>query len=222
MRVKRFGQKIAGIDPAQPVMKKDIIHTRANTMPNLKSKFRRLREEELLSTAEGMLATEGCQCFSNKELAAVVGLGKGTIYSHYRSQHSLIHAVLSRVSERLILQLGTEPEGNGEACNHLVPTVSRMIHEIGACPAGSLRYPCCLRLSPCPHEASCLPIEQILQNLVECGMQAGEVRPDMDARFVARLFQNLMSAAATAGSSQEEVNRNLRTVLECYLNGIMK
>jgi AcrR family transcriptional regulator len=189
-------------------------------MPNLKSKLRSLREEELLSTAEGMLGTKGCQSFSNNELAETVGLGKGTIYSHYSSQSSLIKAVLARVSERLSLELRTELEGTGDAGKKLVLMVSKIVHEITACPPGSLRYPCCLRFAPCPHEG-CLPIEQILLNLVERGMQAGTVRQDMDARLVARLFQNLLSAAVTAGSSHEEVSRHLPTVLKCYLNGIM-
>ncbi len=186
---------------------------------DLKSKLRNFREEELLATAESLLASKGCRAFSTDELAASVGLGKGTIYSHYSSRTLLIDAVLSRISQRLIQKLPVDGAAPVAERNRLAQTIFQIVQEIAECPAGSIRYPCCLRTSPCPHEGY-RPIEQLLLEQVEGAVQAGIVREGLQARFVVRLFQNLLSAALTADLPQEDANRNLRTAMECFLRVI--
>lgn len=186
-------------------------------MTRFQAKIRELRENQLLSTAEAMIASAGCQHFSTEELAHLMGVGKGTIYSHHNSQRALLEAALSRVSERLLLTL--RRESNDDAFGQLALTVTKIVDELIAAPKASLHYPCCLRSSPCPYDG-CRRVDQLLEILIERGAQAGAVGQDIDAGLAARFFQHLLSAAVNGPAGREERHRNLRAAAHFYLSGL--
>jgi len=176
-----------------------------------------LREKQLLSVAEEMLATGGCQDFSTEELARRVGVGKGTIYSHYTSQRELLDATFSHVAERLLLRIGAEHEGDIQ--DLLGRTVFQIVDEIAASSSGSLGYPCCLRSSPCPH-AGCQKIGPALLVLMERGAKTGAVRQDIDASLAVGFLHHLLSAARNHDANREELHENLLTAARFWLSGI--
>ena len=182
-----------------------------------KAKVRALREKQLLSVAEEMLATGGCQDFSTEELARRVGVGKGTIYSHFASQRKLLDATFSRVTERLLLRIGAEQEGDVQ--DLLRRAVFQIVDEIATSSDGSLGYPCCLQSSPCPR-SGCRKILPTLLVLIERGAKTGAVRKDIDASLAVRFLHHLLSAARNHDASREELHANLLTATRFWLSGI--
>jgi AcrR family transcriptional regulator len=182
------------------------------------TKVRELRENQLLSIAEGMIASAGCEHFSTEQLAQAMGVGKGTVYSHHASQRALLGAVLDRVSERLLLML--QSQSNDDAFGQLTLTATQIVDEIIAAPKESLHYPCCLRSSPCPYDGGRM-VDQVLVILIERGAQAGAVRQDIDAGLAARFFQHLLSAAVNGHVNRDERHRNLRAAVQFYLSGLV-
>ena len=186
-------------------------------MSRLKDKIHAFREKHLLSVAERILATKGCQRFSTAELARELGIGKGTLYSHYPSQDSLLEAVLGRVAERLLVDIQVHPPAN--APERLALTISTIVESIAGCREGRLAYPCCLKLSPCPYEA-CHEIRERLQGLIGESARQGDIRLDMNAALAAGCLQHLLSAAAHPYKGEERT-RNLLQVRDLYLHGIL-
>ena len=183
-----------------------------------KTKVRALREKQILSITEEMLATPGgCRDFSTEELARRVGVGKGTIYSHYASQRKLLDATFSRVTERLLLRIGAEQEGDVQ--DLLRRTVFQIVDEIATSSGGSLGYPCCLQSSPCPH-GGCGKIGATLLVLIERGAKTGAVRQDIDASLAVGFLHHLLSAARNYDARREELHANLLKAAQFWLRGI--
>ncbi|MBI1785947.1 MAG: TetR/AcrR family transcriptional regulator [Acidobacteria bacterium] len=180
-------------------------------MGQFQARVYELREKQLLAVAERMLATQGCERFSTEEVAKRVGVGKGTVYSHYPSQRALIDAVLSRASGQLLIQLQNGVASDAGA--RLALAVSGIAGQMAACPKGSLRYPCCLRSAPCPMEGG-RDVERFLQGLIEDCARAGLLRQPIDSGLAARTLQHLLSAAANL--------EELRAVSQLFLGGLLR
>jgi AcrR family transcriptional regulator len=76
------------------------------------SSARRERAEKILDTAAGLLRAHGYRRVSIDDVAARAGVGKGTIYLHWRTREALFWAVLQRETlgllEKLIADLATD------------------------------------------------------------------------------------------------------------------
>ena len=185
---------------------------------SFKSQLRAFRNTQLLDMAETMLVRTGCRRFSITKLAETVGVGKGTVYSHYASQSELIEAVLSRVTARLLPKLPASAAGPAEK---LSATVSAVTKEIADSPEGRLGVPCCLRMSPCPYRAWG-DLQQALQKLVKDGARSDIVRDKMACQGAAECFQHLLSAAAPHDyPDQRAQKRQLSLVVKLYLHGLL-
>lgn len=73
--------------------------------PSLKERHRQEREELILQTAEAMLLEHGYHDTSLDEIAARVGISKGTIYLHFPSKEDLVLALLERGMRTLLASL---------------------------------------------------------------------------------------------------------------------
>jgi AcrR family transcriptional regulator len=171
-----------------------------------------------LAVAERILATKGCQQFSTMELATELGVGKGTVYSHYPSQDSLLKAVLGRVAEQLLLDIQVDPSAS--APERLTLTVSKIVECIANSPEGRLGCPCCLKLSPCPY-GECHQVWDRLHGLIAESARQGAIRQDVDAALAARCLQHLLSAAAKHPYQGKERMRNVLWVTHLYLHGVL-
>src|SRR5947199_253172 len=74
---------------------------------SLKEKHRREREELIIRAAEEVLQEKGYYEASMDEIAARVGIAKGTIYTHFPGKEELVFAFFSlfspKVYDRLLL-----------------------------------------------------------------------------------------------------------------------
>ena len=66
------------------------------TVEPFKERQRRAREEAILDAAAEMLRARGFQAMSMEEIAARVGIAKGTIYLHFASKDALAAALVAR------------------------------------------------------------------------------------------------------------------------------
>jgi TetR/AcrR family transcriptional regulator, fatty acid metabolism regulator protein len=70
--------------------------------PSLKERQRQEREGLILQAAEEVLLEKGYHDASMDEIAARVGVSKGTVYLHFPSKEDLIVAILTRDIQKLI------------------------------------------------------------------------------------------------------------------------
>lgn len=77
------------------------------------SAARRERAEQILDAAAELLARHGYRRVSIDDVATAAGVGKGTIYLHWKTREALFWAVLQRETARLledlVRRLGEEP-----------------------------------------------------------------------------------------------------------------
>src|SRR5215467_1676427 len=71
------------------------------TIRSLKEKQRKEREELILQAAEEVLAEKGYHETSMDEIAARVGIAKGTVYLHFPSKEDLVIALYERNIEKV-------------------------------------------------------------------------------------------------------------------------
>ncbi len=85
----------AGVAPAAPVSFRD-------------RQFR-WREEAILDAANRLLATRGFETMSMDELAAAVGIAKGSLYKHFDSKEALAAAAMTRLLRAIEAHLRGQP-----------------------------------------------------------------------------------------------------------------
>ncbi len=69
---------------------------------SLKEKQRRERENLILQVAEEVLTEKGYHDTSMDEIAARVGIAKGTVYLHFASKGDLVFALIEREMQKLL------------------------------------------------------------------------------------------------------------------------
>lgn len=69
---------------------------------SLKEKQRREREDLILQVAEEVLTEKGYHDTSMDEIAARVGIAKGTVYLHFASKGDLVFALIEREMQKLL------------------------------------------------------------------------------------------------------------------------
>jgi AcrR family transcriptional regulator len=74
---------------------------------SLKEKQRRQREMLILQAAEEIFAEKGYYDTSIDEVAARVGIAKGTVYLHFASKEALIVAIFTREMEHFLQEVET-------------------------------------------------------------------------------------------------------------------
>jgi AcrR family transcriptional regulator len=75
------------------------------TRATARSDARRARAEQIMDAAAGLLRAHGYRRVSIDDVAARAGVGKGTIYLHWRSREALFWAVIQRETIRLLSAL---------------------------------------------------------------------------------------------------------------------
>lgn len=73
-----------------------------NTTPSLKEKQRQEREALIIQAAEEVLMEKGYYETSMDEIAARVGIAKGTIYKHFPGKEDLVLGILQRDMKALL------------------------------------------------------------------------------------------------------------------------
>lgn len=68
--------------------------------PSLKERQRQEREQLILHAAQELLLERGYHDTSMEEIAARVGISKGTVYLHFAGKEEMVFALLRRMTER--------------------------------------------------------------------------------------------------------------------------
>src|SRR5579859_1800817 len=79
--------------------------TQTTTPRSLKEKQRQERENLILQAAEEVLLEKGYHETSMDEIAARVGIAKGTLYLHFARKEDLIFALLERELHTVLLMV---------------------------------------------------------------------------------------------------------------------
>ncbi len=88
---------------------------RQQTVPGAQPDERQQREQRILDAAAALLVRWGYRKTTIDDVAREAGVGKGTIYLHWKDKNALFGATLRRASRRLIdytmRQIAADPDG---------------------------------------------------------------------------------------------------------------
>jgi AcrR family transcriptional regulator len=88
--------------------------------PSFRDRQFRWREEAILEAANQLLARHGFETMSMDDLAATVGIAKGSLYKHFESKEALAAAAMTR----LLRQIGAHLAGQAAD----TPPIDRLRH----------------------------------------------------------------------------------------------
>lgn len=111
------------------------------------------REEEIVRTTVGLLATEGCRGMTMDDVASRLGISKATLYSHFRSKGELIGRVLHHSADEALADI-RELAPTGGPDESRLREVSRYLLERllrGGSDAEPVTW-CCLTELACPYD----------------------------------------------------------------------
>lgn len=197
---------------------------------SLKEKQRHEREELIIQAAEEVLQEKGYYETSMDEIAARVGISKGTIYTHFPGKEELVIAIFTRDMQKFlhgidgVIEAEPTPRAKLEALLQFIHTglyskqarllssmyngvdMKRMIVEKGGCMSDLWK---------------CLVSH--ITKLLEEGKAAGEFNPSIPTQVMLFSFFSLFSPKSydhlLLGDefSREDLVKHLRQV---YFNGI--
>ncbi len=200
------------------------------TVEPFKERQRRAREEAILDAAAEMLRARGFQAMSMEEIAARVGIAKGTIYLHFASKDALAAALVARGIAALTTCIdGLDPD---------LPILERLDHILHAMLGGAVQHdhgapfldsaaPELKRLIETDERCAALVrgLRTRLAALIDEGQRRGEIDPRQRAAvLVGALFALLSPRSysqmlATADIPAPEVNDAL---IRLYMRGIAR
>ncbi len=97
---------------------------------SLKERQRREREGLILQAAEEAFREKGYYDTSMDEIAARVGIAKGTVYLHFSCKEALVVAIFTREMERLIEDVEEAIASRSTACERLQVLLTLMFSEL--------------------------------------------------------------------------------------------
>jgi AcrR family transcriptional regulator len=140
------------------------------------------REEAILDAANQLLAQRGFELMSMDDLAATVGIAKGSLYKHFESKEQLAAASMTRLLRRIEAQLGQQ-DRKQSARKRLESLLRWTLQERAAgrmplLPSTDQSVQQAL-MSNTSYTAALADVGNALAELVDDGMRAGELRGDL-------------------------------------------
>lgn len=141
-----------------------------------------LREEAILDAANQLLAQRGFELMSMDDLAAMVGIAKGSLYKHFESKEQLAAASMTRLLRRIEAELAAQ-ERTQPARARLEQLLRWTLRERAAgrmplLPSTNQAVQQAL-MSNGKYTAALADVGNALAALVEDGAAAGELRGDL-------------------------------------------
>ncbi len=141
-----------------------------------------LREEAILDAANQLLAQRGFELMSMDDLAAAVGIAKGSLYKHFESKEQLAAASMTRLLRRIEAQLAAHEAGQ-PARERLEQLLRWTLRERAAgrmplLPSTNQEVQQAL-MSNTSYTAALNDVGNALGELIEAGAAAGELRGDL-------------------------------------------
>ncbi len=190
--------------------------------PSYKELEKQRREEEILTTAERLMAEHGYGNLNMDELAEVVGISKPTLYQHFKSKEDLAVQVFVR-SFRTMEQFLETPL-DGPAIKRIKTLMSRLL---------TMRYsPGSVTASIRPNmiwnmlrenpglEAHRDRLRSLLRTLVDTAKAEGDIDPALPTSVVIHAILCLQGALRDQ-AMQVEITNNF-AMLESGINSIIR
>ncbi|GCE11180.1 TetR/AcrR family transcriptional regulator [Tengunoibacter tsumagoiensis] len=189
---------------------------------SLKEKQRLEREGLILQTAEEVLLEKGYHEMSMDEIAARVGIAKGTLYLHFAKKEDLVLALLERELAtilRLLEQAQRTDSANHSATQRL-ESVLETIHRGLLIKRGRLLYLIfnTVDLRPVMREkqgALMHNLEQLLQSLLEEGKATGEFDPSLPTALMQSMFFGTLFAVKNYRRLIEQGESEPEQLIDC-------
>jgi AcrR family transcriptional regulator len=154
--------------------------------------------EKILDVAEALFARHGYAAVGMREVASAVGLGKSSLFHHFRGKSQLYFEVLGRVLGRIQERLAPVLAAGGDPARRLERWVDALIDALAEHPASARLLLRALVEDETPREA--LPPEaeraeaivdatlEGVRRLLREGVASGAFRPLSDAHTVQTLI----------------------------------
>ena len=164
---------------------------------SLRERRKQQLREEILDTAQSLMAEKGYTTMSMDELAAQVGISKPTLYSYFATKDELVVAAIMRKMQRLIEVMEAGP-GDRSPLDHLLlllrTITQRQIDE------GTMTLrpwtPELFQLL-CAHEEALSYLRRLdaaVVSLIKDGIASGEIDQSLDPATIVRSFYALVGS----------------------------
>ena len=179
-----------------------------------------IRPDQILDAAQCILLDGGVQAMTMDAVAEVAGLGKGTIYHHYRSKADLLSGLRARHLARMVAHADTtaRQEPGGAALTR----VDRFLETILQCTADNHELLWILfHQTAIEEEDELAGIYEALLALVCEGAQSGEMviaDPEFTTGFLLHGFHGMTETAFHSGNVDVgQLSRSVRSVTRSLL-----
>jgi len=201
---------------------------------SLKEKQRREREELILQAAEEVLAEKGYYETSVDEIAARVGIAKGTVYLHFPGKEDLVVAILQRKA-RAMVELVEATAASAPSNREKLEAILQVVY-------GGFFDPRKRHLMQLPYEVmnaselrrvfvekkGCLRVEwqrlsALIASILEDGKVEGEFDETMPTPVMLSAFFSLMSPRSFEhlnAESQMPIDEFVKHLARFYFKGI--
>ena len=163
---------------------------------SLRQRRRQMLEAEILDAARTLLAEKGYAAMSMDELATQVGISKPTLYSHFATKDDIIVATMVREMENFLALIASEADGQ-TPLQRLIFVLRKLMQVQEAKSMGTQPWTPELFQLICSREDGMNALRRIdaaIIALIQAGMAAGEIDPDLDPPTVASAFYALSHA----------------------------
>ncbi len=161
-------------------------------MPTISAKQTQDRYETILCAARQVFIARGYQAASIGEIAALASISDGLIYRYFANKRDLLNKVLGDFYAVLILALETgisQQKGFTARLEALIRAhLGAFVAEPGLCRLFMSEIRTAADYNGSPPQALNRRYTSVLLRLVSEGIEAGEVRPDLDAKLLRDLL----------------------------------
>ena len=151
--------------------------------PATRHRRKEARPQELLDAALALFVQKGFSAARSKEVAALAGVSKGTLYLYFPSKEELFKAVVRQNMSELIGEGGDMVAGfDGSTCDLLVMLFDVWWDRVGESQAGGLHKIVLAEVRNFPELAQfytdevILPAHRLFEGVVQRGIDRGEFR----------------------------------------------
>jgi AcrR family transcriptional regulator len=164
---------------------------------SLRERRRQMLRDEILQAARELAIEKGTITYSMDELAARVGISKPTLYSHFATKEDLIVAAAAQSMQHLLHVIDTQLSGQTplQSLLLLMRTAIQMLFEEGVTVYRPMS-PEIIKLIHSNEEtyAYVQRIDDTISNLIQQGIEQGEIDPALDPPTVMLALHGLIHA----------------------------
>jgi len=203
-------------------VKPDVDIIEGVTAPRRRTRQPEIRPDQILDAAQGVLLDGGAQAMTMDAVAEAAGLGKGTLYHHYRSKAELLSGLRARYLARTVAHAdATARQGRTRAA---LARVDRFLESILQASADNHELLWILfHQTAVEEEDELAGIYEALLALVCEGVQRGELviaDPEFTTGFLLHGFHGMVETAFHNGNVDVgRLARRMRNVTRSLLMG---